>query len=224
MTPHRSHTLVGYVAAFKAAIAAPTDVSTGVGAGLLAIFLAFWNLHVVLLFILVVGAGGVDLLVGARRAHYSERAGKGRFSDQVLSDGMWGKALILIVILFLGICADSMIILAGGVTQLGFVSLFQTLTPVTAAMLLYRLTKETASIKRNIKETPGGKDAIWEGFDFFLDELRYRALHPGAEWVPRRRRGDQLRQAPPTAAELAVLYEEAKERERAAATAPPPHP
>lgn len=213
MTPHRAHSVAGLTGAMKGAIAAPADVSAGVGAGLLAIFLAFWNLHVVLLLILTAGAGGVDLLVGARRAHFAERAGVGKFSDQVLSDGMWGKALILIVILFLGVSADSVIILAGGVTNLGFVSLFQTLTPVTAAMLLYRLTKESASIKRNIKATPGGKDAIWPGLDDILDELRYRALHPEAARAPRRRAKDR---APPTAAELAALLAEAQERERVA--------
>lgn len=206
--------MAGYAAAMKGAIVAPADVGAGVGAGLLAIFAAFWNLHVVLLLILVVGAGGWDLLLGARRAHYAERAGIGEFSDQKLNDGFWTKAIVLITILLLGVSADSVLILVGGIVKLGFVSLFQSLTPVTAGMLLYRLTKESASIKRNLKETPGGKDAIWPGWDMVMDELRYRMLHPGAEWVPRRRAGDRLQPAP-TSAELAVLLEEAKERERA---------
>lgn len=203
-----SHRVVGMSAPMKAGFLTQIDVGAGVGAGLLAIVLAFWNLHIVLLLILVVGGGGVDLLVGARRAHYNARAGIESFSDQVLSDGMWGKAVILIVILFLGVAADSMLIFVSGAAQLGFVTMFQNITPVTSALLLYRLTKESASIKRNIKQTPGGKDAIWPGLDLILDELRYRMMHPDADSMPRQRVRDQLRRIP-TSAELSQLAAEA---------------
>lgn len=180
------------VGAVRGLILTP-DPGVGVVAGLLALFAAFWNLHVVLLFMLVVVAGGLDLLVGARRASLQEKAGTDAYSKDKLDDGMVNKAVILVVSLFIGICVDTVVAMTGNVVDLGLATPFREFTPITASMLFYRLLREIASIMRNVDQTPGGRDAIWPALAKVIDTLRYRlAVNPAAVAAPARRWTDEL--------------------------------
>lgn len=140
----------------------PIDPSAGVLAALAAIGFSFWNLHVVLLVLLVVGAGTADLLAGARRAHLREKFHLGEVYDKKkLDDGAWGKLFYLVLSLFFGMSGDSLVGLLGSGFDLGFADPFKALTPITAGALLYRFGKESASVMRNLEQTPGGKDQVW---------------------------------------------------------------
>jgi hypothetical protein len=180
------------VSAVRSVLLTP-DPGVGVIAGLVALFAAFWNLHIVLLFFLVVAAGGIDLAVGARRAHLQEKEGRGAFTRQRLDEGLWSKALFLVVSIFLGVCIDSLIALGGTVGDLGFALPFKAFTPVTAAMLFYRLLREITSIMRNVEQAPGGRDALWPALSRVIDTLRYRmTTDPSAKAPPARRWDDGL--------------------------------
>lgn len=151
------------------------EPGVGVVAGLAALVLAFWNLHVVFLLIAAGIAGGIDLLVGARRAHMLEKAapaGTAIFKGEKLNEGAIGKATYLIAGFFVGMILDTLVTVFGTVIDVGFVAQFKSFTPITTAILFYRTTKELASIMRNIEQTPGGKDALLPILPAIIDKVR----------------------------------------------------
>ncbi len=138
------------------------DPGPGVIAGVVAIFTAFWNLHVVVLSLLVVTASGVDLLTGARRARVLKRLGlPGGFQREVLDEGAATKAVHIIAITFLGVCADTVLTLLASPADLGVSSFFRTMTPVLAFFLAVYLARELSSIVQNLEETPGARSAFF---------------------------------------------------------------
>lgn len=194
MSPTRQYVWAGFTLAnFKQAMTPPGDPATGVLTALVTIVTAFFNVHVIWLFILVVVGGLLDLWTGARRARIRTRLGqKGGFDREILDEGMSGKGAILIAILFLGVASDSLAVMASGAADLGAVDFFRSSTPVTAGLLAWRLWREAASIRQNIEETPGGKDAVWPGGVKVLDALFYRILNPGGGALPQKRWGDHI--------------------------------
>lgn len=186
------HTFLPVPASAPKGALAQVDPGVGVLAGLVALVAAFWNLHVVVLFFWVVLLGGVDLLVGFRRVRRQERLGKAIYDPKRMDDGMFGKAVYLLVNLLLGMCSDMVIAMIGNAGDLGFAAPFQLYTPITSALLFWRLLKESTSITRNIKETPGGEDAIWPGLARLIDALRFRMTDEKGAEVPSRRWADDL--------------------------------
>lgn len=138
-------------------------------AGLLAIFFAFWNLHVVLLGILVVAAGAMDLLVGPQEK-----------IDRRAID----KAVYFAVSLFLGMCCDSLGALIGGMGDLQFALPIQTYTPITAAALAFRLSREGKWIVRHTNARPGGRGEVLPTLTKIIDAARFNAVHPEADATP----------------------------------------
>lgn len=181
MTPHRL------------GLSVSPEPAAGVIAAVMAIVAGFWNVHTVLLFSLVVLAGGIDLLAGSRRASARERLNLGEeFDRQTLDDGARAKAFYLLVSLFLGMGADSLDAVTGGRLDLGIAGPFADLTPVTSAALFWRFIREVASIFRNIDQTPGGKNAIFPGFVRLVDTFRWRAAPHTSGPLPERRWGDDI--------------------------------
>lgn len=195
MTPYRLDTAAGLAGSIRHAFAVPTEPTAGVIAGLVALFAAFWNVHVAALLILVIGGGIIDLLTGARRARLRSRKGlPGGFDRATLDQGMSGKFLYLVVLLFVGMSVDIVLSLIGGAADMGVSWIFQTFTPATATALAYRLAREISSITENVEGTPGGRDVIWPGVRRFVDALRFRMAHPEAEQAtpPERRWSDGI--------------------------------
>jgi len=197
VTPHRIPPATSAAAGvLRQAFAMPTEPGPGVAAGLLALATAFYNLHVVVLLILVVFGGVIDLWTGSRRARIRSRLGEsGGYDRAVLDEGISGKTVALVVILFLGVAIDSVVSLAGGAAELGIGGVFATYTPATAALLAYRLAREISSISENLDGTPGGRDAIWPGVKRFVDGIRFQLIHPEAKDAPERRWDDGLSDA-----------------------------
>lgn len=193
MSPHRIPPATSAASHLMRQAFAVPDAGAGVVAGLIGLAAAFWNLHVVVLLILVIAGGVVDLWAGARRARIRTRRGlPGGFDRTVLDEGISGKAAVLVALLFLGVAADSLIALAGGAAGLGIGTLFATFTPATAGLLAYRLARESSSIIENFEGTPGGEDAIWPGLKRIVDTLRFRMTHTGGAAPPERRWDDDL--------------------------------
>ncbi len=191
VTLHRAPSITGSVTAgLRQAMAFPTDPNAGVAAGLIAILAAFWNLHVVALLILVVAGGVIDLWAGSRRARINGRLGRAEtFDRKKLDEGAEGKAVVLIIYLFLGVSADTLIILAAG--GLEIVTILETYTPATTALLVSRLAREMSSIIENYEATPSGKGQIWPGIKKFIDILRFKLSHPEADSFPNNRWDDK---------------------------------
>lgn len=194
MTPYRLDSAAGIAGSVRHAFAAPNDPTAGVLAGLVALFAAFWNVHVLALLILVIIGGGVDLLTGARRARIRKRLKlPGGFDRAVLDEGASGKLLYLIVVMFVGMSADVLLSLLGDAGEMNIGWIFQTITPATTAALAWRLAREVGSVAENVEGTPGGQDVIWPGVRRFVDALRFRMAHPEAEGrLPNERWGDNM--------------------------------
>lgn len=172
---------------------ANVDTGPSVGAGLLTLFSAFWNLHVVVLCLFVIGANILDLLTGARRARIYKRLGlPGAYDRAVLDDGILDKAIVFVVILFAGVSIDSILTLAASPADLPVSRFFQTFTPTLTALLAHRFARELTSAIENVEDTPGGRDAIWPGARKIIDAIRYRLMTSGSPPMPERRWDDHL--------------------------------
>lgn len=206
MSPHR---LQPAFLALRQAYAVPPEPTVGVLAALSALLAGFWNLHVLVLFGMTVGAGIWDLLAGARRARKTKRSdGTDEYDNRILNDGVWDKLFYLFLSLFFGGCGDLLLSLLGGAGDLGFTEVFRTFTPVTASALFFRFGKEVASIYRNVEQTPGGKGAIWN-LKAFIDTIRFRLSGNPGQPRPDRRWDDDL-----TAEDRAWIAEQLGERRR----------
>lgn len=172
MTPHRFHSA-------PTALAIPPDPGAGVVAGLLAILGAFWNLHVVVLFLLVVLGGAVDLWTGSQRARANDRLGlPDGFDKMRLREGLASKASDLVIAIFYGLTIDGLVAVVGGWANLEITGVFQTYTPGMAVMLFGLVLSERESIKANRENTPGGKGKVPPIVETMFDVLRWKFLHP----------------------------------------------
>ncbi len=208
MAPHRLQPVATALSPLRSAFASPAEPGPGVVAGLLALAAAFYNLHVAVLLILVVSGGILDLWTGARRARIRDRLGlPGGFDRAVLDEGIGGKSVTLVVLLFIGASIDALVSIAGGAADLGFAGLFSEYTPATSALLAYRWAREVSSIRENHEATPGGKNTIWPGAIRFVDALRYRMIHPTSGALPQDRWDDGL-----TIEEKAWIHQQLGER------------
>lgn len=192
MAPHRTNTLSSLAPLLRPGFIVPPDPGAGVAAGLLALGLAFWNLHTVVFFGLVVVGGAVDLWTGSARARANDRLKKPNGFDRArLREGMWGKAIDLAIALFYGVTIDVVFTLIGGWADLGITDIFQTHTPGTAAMLLWLLLKEWESIKENRENTPGGAGRIAPLVVKVIDILRWWMKYPGKPFPAERWRDNR---------------------------------
>lgn len=162
-----------------------TEPAPGVGAGISAMLALFWNLHVVLIFGLVIGAGLFDLWTGSRRARLSRE-----FDRERLDEGIESKLILILSGLFLGLTIDLLVMLGVNLTGVGEPLGFavQTFTPVTAGILGFILVRECASILDNLDNTPGTRGGIWPGAKRIVDTIRWNAK--GNEGTPPEERWD----------------------------------
>lgn len=139
------------------------EPSAGVLAGLTALLTSFWHLHIVTLGILAVVASCFDLAAGAYRARVRHRLKlSGGFDRRILDEGMWGKAFVFGALVFLGMSADILAVLFGGLGSLDVSDFFAAKSPILTAALAFWFAKETGSLVDNISETPGLEDRLPE--------------------------------------------------------------
>jgi len=150
------------------------DPTVGVIHGLLTIALAFWNLHIVFLLLMIGIAGLVDTFAALYKIRAIAReTGDDQYKLRIDVSRSLGKLLLLAVYLLVGVCLDGIVILTGQSFGLeSFIGPFQTITPITAVALLVRLKQEWVSVVRNIEDTPNWNNAIWPPLKKALDILK----------------------------------------------------
>lgn len=151
------------------------EASPGVWVSIITIFASFWNVHVVLLFILIILASIFDLLTGARRASLRKRMGlPGGFDRERMNEGLVTKVLLTLTIIVIGVSVDAILKVITGTANLEIGEWVNAYNPVLTILLAWYWARETTSILENLAATPGSEGAVWPGVRNLINSIRYR--------------------------------------------------